>query len=262
MPNLIEVLLLGIVQGLTEWLPISSSGHLTLIQLALGIRASLLFNLLLHLGTLSVVVVKFKDDIFQIVRDISRGNMDSEAARRGRFVVSGSIPTAFIGFAFYEFFRESFEDPLVIATAFAMSGLALHLSSKPSRKKPRGLKLTDSILLGVAQGISIFPGISRSGLTISTGILIGLDKEEAYKYSFLLSIPAVLGAAIFEAARQPPVQIDWYVNAFGFIAAIIVGYASLTVLWEAVRRNQLHNFKYYCFSASCLIVALSVTEIL
>jgi undecaprenyl-diphosphatase len=262
MPVLIEAILLGIIQGLTEWLPISSSGHLAMIQLLLGIKADLLFDILLHIGTLSVIAVKFRNDIFQTVHEIIRGNINNEAARRGIFVVSGCIPTALIGFAFYEPFRSSFENPFIIGTAFVTSGLALHLSRNPSSTEKRRLEFSDSILLGIAQGVSIVPGISRSGLTISTAILIGLDREEAFRYSFLLSIPAVLGAAFFETAKQPLTQIDWNVSLVGLFAAIIVGYASISLLWRSIQRNQLHYFKYYCWSVGCITAILAVTGLL
>lgn len=262
MPVLIEAILLGIIQGLTEWLPVSSSGHLAMIQLLLGIKADLLFDILLHIGTLSVIVIKFRNDIFQIAHEIIQGNTNNEAVRRGILVVSGCIPTALIGFAFYESFRSSFENPFIIGTAFVTSGLVLHLSRNPSPTVKRRLEFSDSILLGIAQGISIVPGISRSGLTISTGILIGLDREEAFRYSFLLSIPAVLGAAFFEAARQPLTQIDWNVGLAGFFVATIVGYASVSLLWRFIQQNQLHYFKYYCWSVGCITAILVATGLL
>ncbi|UCD72590.1 MAG: undecaprenyl-diphosphate phosphatase [Candidatus Bathyarchaeota archaeon] len=258
MPILIEAILLGIIQGLTEWLPVSSSGHLAIIQLLLGIKTGLLFDILLHVGTLSVIIVRFRDDILQTTHEIVKGNIDNEAARRGIFVLSGCIPTALIGFAFYEPFRASFENPLVIGTAFATSGLALHLSQNLGTNEKRRLEFSDSVLLGIAQGVSIVPGISRSGLTISTAILIGLDKEEAFRYSFLLSIPAVLGASFFEAARQPLTQIDWNVSLVGLLTAIIVGYASISLLWRFMQRNQFHYFKYYCWSVGCITAILSI----
>jgi undecaprenyl-diphosphatase len=262
MPELIEAILLGVVQGLTEWLPVSSSGHLAMIQLLLGIRTGLLFDILLHLGTVCVIMVKFRKDISQIVGDFIQCNLDSDAARRGLFIVSGSIPTALIGAAFYQPLRSSFEDLFVIGAGFATSGLALHLSRNRVPDERRRLELLDSILIGVAQGVSIVPGISRSGLTISTGILIGLKREEAFKYSFLLSIPAILGAAFFEAANQPLTLIDWNVSLLGLAVAIVVGYASLSSLWTFVRRNQLHYFKYYCWFTSWIAISIAIRRIL
>ncbi len=262
MPLLIEAILLGIIQGLTEWLPVSSSGHLAMIQLLLGIQAGLLFDILLHIGTLSVIVVRFRNDIFQTLHEIIQGNTNNEAAKRGIFVVSGCIPTALIGFAFYEYFRAIFENPFIIGTAFATSGLALHLSQNLRTNEKRRLAFSDSILLGIAQGVSIVPGISRSGLTISTAILVGLDKEEAYRYSFLLSIPAVLGAAFFEATRQPLTQVDWNVSLVGLFVAIIIGYMSISLLWRFIQRDQLHYFKYYCWSVGCITAILAITRLL
>ncbi len=250
----IEAILLGLVQGLTEWFPVSSSGHLAMIQLLMGIRGDLLFDILLHLGTMCVIVVRFRDDLYKIAIDFAKGNLDSEAGKRGVLVVSGSIPTALIGAAFYEPLRSSYEDLFIIGTAFAASGLALHLSKNRTEERRHALKFFDSILIGIAQGISIIPGISRSGLTIATGILIGLRREEAFKYSFLLAIPAILGAAVFEAANQPLTQMDWNVSLLGFVTAIIVGYASISLLWTFVQRNQLHYFKYYCWFASLITI--------
>ena len=258
----IEAILLGVIQGLTEWFPVSSSGHLAVIQLIMGVRAGLLFNILLHLGTLSVIIVKFRNDLYEIAVNLAQGNLNSEACRRGMLIVSGSIPTAILGAAFYEPLRSSYENPFVIGAAFAASGLALHLTGNQTGKRWHTIEFPDSILIGVAQGISIIPGISRSGLTISTGILIGLKRDEAFKYSFLLAIPAVLGAALFEAANQPLTQMDWNVSLLGFTAAMIVGYAAISLLWTFLQRDQLHYFKYYCWFASIITISAATAEIL
>jgi len=258
----IEAILLGVIQGLTEWFPVSSSGHLAVIQVIMGVKAGLPFNILLHLGTLSVIIVKFRNELYQIAINLAEGNLNSEACRRGLLIVSGSIPTAILGAVFYEPLRSSYENLFVIGTAFTVSGLALHLTRSQTRKRRRTIEFLDSILIGVAQGISIIPGISRSGLTISTGILIGLKREEAFKYSFLLAIPAVLGAAFFEATNQSLTQIDWNVSLLGFIVATIVGYTSISLLWTFLQRDQLHYFKYYCWFASIITISIAATEVL
>lgn len=262
MLNLIEAILLGLVQGLTEWFPVSSSGHLAMIQIILGVKVDIFLDIFLHLGTLLVIVVKFRDDIWVIIRDLIQGRLRSEAAMMGLLLISGSVPTALIGFAFYEDFRSSFNDPFVIGTAFAISGLVLYLSRNRTQGEHRMLKFSDSILIGVAQGVSIIPGISRSGLTISTGILLGLKREDALRYSFLLSIPAVLGAALHELANQPSIQIDYNGSLVGFIVAAVVGYASLSLLWKIVERDQLHYFSYYCWLASCVAISYAMARML
>ena len=216
-----------------------------MMQIILGVKTDLFFDMILHLGTLCVIGVKFRDDIWRIIIDLVQGRLRSESARTGMLVVSGSVPTALIGFAFHEHFRASFTDLSVIGTAFATSGLVLHLSKKLIPGERRTLGFSDSILIGVAQGVSIIPGISRSGLTISTGILLGLKREDAFKYSFLLSVPAISGAAFLEVASQPSIQVDCIGSLVGFIVAALVGYASLSSLWKIVERDRLQYFGYY-----------------
>jgi len=233
-----------------------------MIQIILGVKVDIFLDMVLHLGTLLVIVVEFRDDIWMIIRDIIQGRLHGEAAKMGLLVISGSVPTALIGFAFYEDFRSSFNDPFVIGTAFAISGSVLYLSRNRAQGEQRILRFSDSILIGVAQGVSIIPGISRSGLTISTGILLGLKREEAFRYSFLLSIPAILGAVLLEVANQPSIQIDYNGSLVGFIVAVVVGYASLFLLWKMVERDRLQYFRYYCWLASCVAISYATARML
>jgi len=258
MTELFEAILLGIVQGLTEWFPVSSSGHLALIEFLMGSRTNLLFDILLHWGTLCVIVAKFWQDIEESVKDLIKGDIDGRAARRGLLIIPGNIPTIMIGFAFQNQVRESFDNPFIIGTAFMVSGLILHLAGNQKTSQREIVKFSDSLLIGFAQGVSIIPGISRSGITISTALLIGLNREEAFKYSFLLSIPAVVGALLLETISQPTIQLEYKTSLSGFFVAIGVGYISLSLLWKIIQRRQFQYFKYYCWSIGLITVLIAL----
>ena len=199
--NLIEVLILAIVQGITEWLPISSSGHLAIIQQYFGLNVPVLFDVILHVGTLLVVMVVFRKDIVKIFRIVARFDFKIEEGKLALYIILGSVPTALIGFLFEETIESFFSNLLVIGYAFIATGVILYLSKLPKNKN-RLLNYLDALLIGTAQGIALIPGISRSGVTISTGLLRHVKKEKAFQYSFLLFIPAVIGATVRTSVKE------------------------------------------------------------
>ena len=256
MVTLIEVFILAVVQGLTEWLPISSSGHLVITQKALGLNLPLIYSVMLHLGTLIVVLTVFRKDIAAIIKAVAKRDFETDEGKLALFIVVGSVPTAIIGFIFRDFFESLFSNLPAVGSALLITGALLFLSEK--RLGNKKMNITDSLLIGLAQAIAIIPGISRSGLTISTGLLRKIDKKTAFKYSFLLSAPAIAGATIMESNQLALSNIDPVPLLLGTIVSMIVGYASLKLLQKIVMSEKIHLFAYYCWLAGATIILLTI----
>jgi undecaprenyl-diphosphatase len=255
--GILQAIILGIIQGLTEWLPVSSSGHLALVQLAMDLEVPVFYDAVLHLGTLSGVFATYRKDIARIVKSISRQNSAEGPYPQGRkmlwFIILGTIPTAAIGLTFRSFFEYSFYDPLSIGAGFIVTGifLLITLFLKAGNKK---LGPVDAVLIGVGQGLSIFSSISRSGATVAAGMFRGVEREQLVRYSFLLSIPAILGAVLIDmisAEEQQRAEL-YSINIESYIAgaaiSAIVGYASIRVLIKMVLKGKFYFFAFYCFA--------------
>jgi undecaprenyl-diphosphatase len=254
MVSLAESMFLGIIQGLTEWLPVSSSGHLALTNGLFGWQLPVLFYVLLHLGTLLVVAVFFRKDIVEVLKAFARRDFESEWGRLGILVTVGSIPTAVIGYLFKQLFESFFDNLLVIGLALLATGFLLFVSER--RVGDRALSYPDSLLVGIAQGIAIIPGVSRSGATISTGLLRKAKRDMAFRFSFLLSIPAVLGATAVELGDSELLfsNVDIVAVALGVVASMIVGYLTLKVLQRVIISQKLHLFAFYCWAIGMLVI--------
>jgi undecaprenyl-diphosphatase len=261
MISALEAVILGLIQGLTEWLPISSSGHLAIVNESLGWESPTVFFVLLHGGTLSVVLVFFRRRIMDILRAFKRRDFESEAGRLGGFVVLGSVPTAVIGLLFQELFRSAFENLLAVGFALLVTGILLF--AVKGRTPENDLTPQGVLLIGVAQGVAIVPGISRSGATISSGLFAGVNKEAAFEFSFLLSIPTIIGALAFELGDLQQLVIsgaDWIAVLGGVAVSIVVGYLALEVLMRLVLRNRLYWFAPYCWVAGGLVIATQILQ--
>ena len=251
--DLIQILILAIIQGITEWLPISSSGHLVIVQQYLGLKeVPLIFDVTLHVGTLCVVVIAFRNDIIEIAKALYKRDFESEEGRLALYIALGSIPTALIGFLFHNFFQLLFTSTLAVGAALIITGFILY--SSKLRKDGKALNYLDSLLIGIAQGVAIAPGISRSGITLSTGFLRKVKKEVVFRYSFLLSIPAVIGATVMESRDLVASELDVVALLFGVIVSMMVGYVSLKLLLKTVLKGKFHLFAYYCWIAGLIII--------
>lgn len=258
--DLVQAIILGVVQGLTEWLPISSSGHLALVQLAMGLQVPVFYDVTLHLGTLAGVFAVYRKDIADIIRSVfsfSAASADAERLRAARrmlwLIIVGTIPTAAIGLAFRSALESSFYDASAIAAGFVVTGVLL-VFTKFLKAGSRPLGTADAIIIGIGQGASIFSSISRSGATIAAGLYRGVEKEQLVRYSFLLSIPAILGASAVDMltmegdAREQASAIGVESYAAGVAVSAAVGYASIRFLINAVRRGGFYLFAIYCFA--------------
>ena len=264
--------MLGILQGLTEFLPVSSSGHLVLLQNIFGIKEpELLFDISVHMGTLIATGIVFFTDIKSILLSLFRlpslwkANRNLKTLlsvnpdiRLAGFIVAGSVPTAVLGLIFHEVADQLFASVGTVGIMLLITGTLLWIT----RKIPltgQEMTLKDAIGIGVMQGMAIIPGISRSGSTISIAIFLKIDRELAGRYSFLLSIPAVIGALILALGSDSfhnslPVGIILLASA----AAAIVGYAALKILLRLIRKGSLYLFAPYCWIAGCTALILTV----
>lgn len=258
MVTFIEVFILAVVQGLTEWLPISSSGHLVITQKALGLNLPLIYSVMLHFGTLIVVLTVFRKDILEIIKAVAKRDFETEEGKLALFIVVGSVPIAFTGFVFHDFFESLFSNLPAVGLALLITGFMLFFSEK--RIGNRKMGILDSLLIGLVQAIAIIPGISRSGATISTGLLRKIDKATAFKYSFLLSAPAIAGATVMESKELVVGNIDLIPLLLGTIVSMIVGYASLKILKKIVMNQKFHMFAYYCWTVGLAIILFTISQ--
>ncbi|NYE57063.1 undecaprenyl-diphosphate phosphatase [Carboxydothermus ferrireducens] len=254
--NLFQALILGLVQGLTEYLPVSSSGHLVLLQKIFGLKENvLLFDILVHLGTLVPLLIIFRDEIWAIIK--------KPWGRLPLLIIAGTVPTALIGLGFKDFFERLFVSGSTLGIEFIITGLILWLAErqKSGRKNLEKTTFLDAIFVGVAQGLAILPAISRSGLTISGALIRGLNREWAAKFSFLLSIPAILGAAVldlknFVEQNANLAGIDLMPFIVGFFAAMLSGYFAVKFMLEILRKGKLTWFSYYVWILGVTILVL------
>lgn len=255
--SILEAIFLGILQGATEFLPISSSGHLVIVPTVFDLTSpDLVFIGLVHLGTLLAVLIYFRTDIYEIVTGFlraiaARQPFGSTEARLGWWILIGTIPAAAAGLLLESFFEEVFGAPNIAAFFLLVTGGLLVLGERllSGKKTFETMTAADAIVIGLFQMLALFPGVSRSGSTIVGGLLRGLDRSAAARYSFLLGIPAIAGAGLLslveifgaERAYAFPVYIA------GFAAAAISGYLCIYFLLAWVRNHSLYIFAVYCF---------------
>jgi len=271
MIDAIQALILGIIQGLTEWLPISSSGHLALVQLAMNLQVPIFFDIVLHLGTLAAVIGVYRHELLSILKSFNfihqRNGNNSEVElkniRWGRryllLIILGMIPTALMGVGFRSIFEESFYSMWSIGLGFIISG-AMIIVTKFIGKGRNSIGKVDAVLIGVGQGLSIFSSISRSGATISIGMFRHIERSELITYSFLLSIPAILGAGLYDLVFADNISqveiiripIESYI--IGTISSAAVGYVSIKFLISIVNKGEFYLFSFYCFLLGSLIL--------
>lgn len=257
--NIFQSIILGIIQGITEWLPVSSSGHLVIAQEFFGLQNALLFDILLHIATLSVIFIILRKEIFNIAKACFKLDFKSENGKLALFIVVASVPTGIIGILFKDLFEKVFSNLFGVAIGLMITGIVLLLTKK-IRNKFQNLNFKNSIMIGIAQGIAITPGISRSGSTIATGIMLGIDKDKVAKFSFLLSIPAILGASLLESKKllNPELSFDWVPKIAGMVTAAIIGYITLKALLKIIQSDKFYLFGYYCIGLSITLFGVLI----
>lgn len=258
--NLSTAILLGIVQGLTELFPVSSSAHLVILQSFFSDfqQPGVAFDVILHLGTLLAVVFYFRVDIWNMMKSLIPANLTSipspvDAAESRKLVlllIMGTIPVVIIGLLFREKIHAAFESAQVAAFFLIITGFLLYFSDKvtDARRDEKDMNITDSILIGLAQAVALLPGISRSGATITAGIFRRLNRTEAARFSFLLSLPAICGAVILESGYLKSISpAEMLPYGAGFICAAGAGFLSLKLFFLIIRKARLKFFAFYCW---------------
>jgi len=253
--NFVDAILLGILQGATEFLPVSSSGHLVLAQHLIGDfeQPGVLFDVLLHVGTMIAVAIYFWRDLVGLTTSLWRRD---ELAKDQRVMVAlliaGSVPTAVIGLLFKDFFVGLFERPDIVCIMLLVTGTLLWVAERLRRAESSRKQMTfvDALVVGTVQGCAIIPGISRSGSTIAALLMRGIDGETAARFSFLLALPAVFGAALLSLKDLDHVAgITLLPYVAGTLAALVTGLFCIHLLMGIIRRRRLHWFALYCWLA-------------
>jgi undecaprenyl-diphosphatase len=262
--DLIKAIILGIVQGLSEFLPISSSGHLVLAEEILHYtQGGLAFEVFVHFGTLLAVIWVFRKDIAMMILslpfifNINSDKISQEQrdyAKMDWLIIIGSIPAAVIGLLFEDQIESLFESHLLVLFMLFVTGLIMW-SSRYTHEKRSDIKASHSILIGIAQAFAIIPGISRSGSTIVTGLWLGIDRNKVARFSFLLSAPVIFGATLVkfkELAEAPPASHQILSLALATLAAAISGYFAIVLLLKIIQKKRLEWFGVYCVAVSVI----------
>lgn len=273
--DIFEAGLLGILQGLTEFLPVSSSGHLVLVQHILGFRQSLLgFDVAVHIGTLAAVFVYYRKDLIVLlvkglpallklpfVKNKEAYLDDHDEMRVILYLSTTFLATGMMVFIFRDFLEYMFTSPLGVGIAWIMMGAGLLRSRKFQNGKQSLATMNhrDAFFIGLIQGVAVIPGISRSGSTILAGMLNGLEKKEAAKYSFLSAIPAVLAAAVLEFESGYDFFLHYPVPMLvGVLISAIVGYLAIAFLLRIIQKGHLYLFGFYCSLIGVMAVMYSL----
>ena len=276
--SILMSIFLGFVQGVAEFLPISSSGHLSILQNLLKLdyadQSHLFFDVLLHLGTLVSICVVYRKDIKLMLHDgvhffkgggknNTGGERVTPSVRTLFFIIIATLPL-FIALPFFDKIELLYYNTTFIGIALIVTGVLLYVSDRfivHGKKNDKTITLLDALLVGIAQVIALVPGLSRSGTTITAGLLQGFSREYAVRFSLLMSIPAVIGSAILSFIKAVKSGIDWSLMPaylVGFIVAAVVGYFAIRLIKLLMEKNKFGKFSYYCWAAGLLTIILSI----
>lgn len=256
----LKYLVLGLVQGLTEFLPVSSSGHLVIFQHFLHLPESIAFDTVVHLATALAVIIYFRKDII----DLFNPKANPQNRKLLWFLVVGTFFTGIIGVTFKDFFESLFSSLASVGFFLLLTGVVILLGEWKG-KGVRGLKemrVWDAVLIGLAQGAAIAPGLSRSGTTISASLGLNLNRQLAARFSFLLSVPAILGAGLLQSRaiiKAGTLGIGIWPLLVGFLAAFVSGWFAIRLFMGIIQRTSLRGFAYYCLLVGAIVTAVALT---
>ena len=270
----LQAFILGIIQGLTEFLPVSSSGHLVIIQHLLGLKGpELFFDICVHLGTLLAVIIVFRQEIRELMRSLGHlvwlifvedahfeHLFENSEFKMLLLVFFGFFPTALLGVVFHEIGQQLFSSVLIVGIMLIITG-GLLWQTRRVAGAGGGLdvfSIRTALIIGLVQGLAIMPGISRSGSTIALGLFLGLNRELSARYSFMLAIPAILGAGILSlhGLLSDP-NVDYKIALIGAAVSFVVGYFALVLLLRLVKKAKLYLFSPYCWAMGVAALFLS-----
>jgi undecaprenyl-diphosphatase len=268
--ELLEAILLGVVQGLTEFLPVSSSGHLLLGQYFLGMdkeRFGLPFDVALHLGTLVAVIGFFWRDLLRMARAFARSltargrNLADPNQRLAYLILASTVPAALIGYFLEDVFETAVRSPWVVVFNLVLVGILFIVAEAVGSRSRRADKLgfSEAIGIGLAQAAALVPGVSRSGATITLGLFLGLRREEAARFSFLMSAPIIAGAGCFQVAEvvsEGMASSEVVMFGAGFVSSAVVGFLAIKFFMRFVAHHSLRAFAYYRFGLAAVVILL------
>ena len=274
--ELMQAMILGAVQGLTEFFPVSSSGHLVIFQHMMGLKEPvLMFDISVHVGTLAAIVLYYFNDIIRIFKSLVRlvsyrlrgqtrelSSTEISDTHMAWLIVTGSVPTAVIGFGFHMISQVLFSSLTIVGISLMITGGILLGTRWVHQEKDSvsDFSIKKALLIGIIQGLAVMPGISRSGSTISAGLFLGVNRETAIRYSFLLSIPAILGALVLQIFTDSSGggNVSSGVIAAGLVTSLIVGYAALNLLVKMVQKGHLYFFTPYCIVLGAAVLLAGI----
>jgi undecaprenyl-diphosphatase len=269
----LQAIILGIIQGLTEFLPVSSSGHLVIFQYLFGLNEpELFFDICVHLGTLLAVIIVFRQEIRDLMRSLGHllwlifvedahfeHIFENSEFKMLLLVFFGFFPTALLGVVFHEIGQQLFSSVLIVGLMLIITGGLLWLTRRVAGAGGglESFSIRTALIIGLVQGLAIMPGISRSGSTIALGLFLGLNRELSARYSFMLAIPAILGAGILSIhGLTADSNVDYKIALIGAAVSFVVGYFALVVLLQLVKKAKLYLFAPYCWAAGIAALIL------
>jgi len=245
----LDAIILGVLQGLTEFLPISSSGHLVLAQAVLKVKqAGVSFEVLVHLGSLLAVVVYFRAAILRLFQSLWRADLTVER-KLVIYIIIGTIPAVVAGLLLKDFFESAFSNPVMTSVMLLVTGVILVATRfvKPGAKQ---VSLPSAIIMGIGQALAILPGISRSGTTISAGMFTGTQPSRAAEFSFLLAIPAILGAVVLKLGDLASIDSSLVMQySVGVVTTFVASLFAVYAVLKVIKKGKFVYFGYYCFAA-------------
>ena len=272
-----SLILLGLIQGLTEFFPVSSSGHLVIAKYFLKINLpGVAFEAFVHFGTVVAVIVLFRKDIKELVISfidsickLSHGKnilnilKNNSSSKLAWFLVISTLPAAIIGYTFSSYFEILFSKPIIASLMLTITGTLLWFGNKNfpgGSKNISEITFKDAIFIGLAQAVAIIPGISRSGLTVIAGLSRNLDREFAAKYSFILSVPIILGASMFKISELSSLNIDLSILILSGFVAAISSYGAMKIFIGLLKNRKIYFFSYYLWIISGLTIWISLSK--
>lgn len=251
-----DAVILGLVQGLTEFLPISSSGHLVLVQHLFGLKQMLPFDVMIHFGTLLAVFAYYRRELVNMAISPFFPSRTKGARRTLFLVMVATVPTVVIALGFKDFLESTFDSYAALGVCWLVTAGLLFAASRLREgfEMAERMPIPDALLIGLFQGISILPSVSRSGATIFAGVVCGLRPKEAANFSFLLSIPAILGASILELEHLSGLtSTEWKMYLVGAVVAAVAGYAAIWAMIKLLHRRIIVPFAWYCVIAAAVV---------
>lgn len=273
--TILKAIVLGVIQGLTEFLPVSSSGHLTITQHLLGVPEEriLFFTVILHIGTLFSVFFVFSEDLYNLCKEFfllffdtitGKGiRFNNEYRKLGLLIIIATIPTGLIGIFFKDIFSGFYQSSLIIGVSLIITGTLLWLAEKihSGKKDLRNMRWYDAVFVGIFQGLAITPGISRSGSTIVGALFRGFNKKLATRFSFLISIPSILGATLIETREALTMglgEFTFSILIVGILTSFLAGVFAIKTLINFINKEKLYYFSFYTWAVGLIIVIINI----